>query len=108
MHSAWEAAQRNEGREPEPAKRVIIELPPNRSEEGEQKMNGNPGISKNEGRAIKQQPCSMRPESGGCLSTTLSEKVALRPIMRELCLMLCGGFMDFGDSNKTLCYEKVI
>lgn len=87
---------------------MIIELPPNSSEEGEQKMNGNPGIIKNEGRAIKQKPRSMRPETGGCLSTTVSGKVSLRPFMRELCLMLCGRFMDFGNSNKTRCYERVI
>ena len=87
---------------------MIIELPPNSREEGEQKMSGNPGFIKNEGRAIKQQPCSVRPETGGCLSTTVSGKVSLRPFMRELFLMLCGRFMDFGNTNKNLCYERGI
>ena len=57
--------------------------------------------------ANKQQLCPMWPESGGCLSTTLPEKVALRPFMRESWLLLCGKFSNLADSKKNSCYGRV-
>ena len=41
------------------------------------------------------------------LSTIVSEKVSLRPFMRELCLLLCGLFLDLADSKKNMCYDWV-
>ena len=41
------------------------------------------------------------------LSTIVSEKVSLRPVMRELCLLLCGLFLDLADSKKNMCYDWV-
>ena len=71
-------------------------------------MRGNTSISntpwfrnrKSESRVIDQISWLMCPYSGGCLSTTTSEKVALRPFMSEFCLVLCGFLMNLIKSKE--------
>ena len=47
---------------------------------------------------------SNRPKSGGCLDTTLTEKIALRPNMRELCSLLCDSILNHAQS--AVCAAK--
>ncbi len=64
------------------------------------------GKRKGDVRANHQQLCSMRGESGGYSSITLSQKIVLRPFMRGVCLSLCGIYFDITDIKKSLCFEQ--
>ena len=62
---------------------------------------------KNDGHGQSQSPPLKGLKLGGCPSITLSEKVALRPFMSELCLVLCGPFLDMLEITENVIWENV-